>query len=78
MLGKTNSENNTLYGRVLRNENVDKCPVGILAMYLSLRFQITKELETIYFLKNKDLFFNKVYANVKEKVVYVNKEINDM
>jgi len=55
MTGKTNKDK-TLYGRFLRHKDVYKCSIGALALYLMLRFDLTKELAQIDFTDNQKWF----------------------
>lgn len=43
--GKTNQFGRKNFGRVMRHKQVELCGVGAFAMYLALRFHITKEFE---------------------------------
>jgi hypothetical protein len=47
--GKTNQDGRRLFGRVMRHKDVLVCGVGAFAMYLALRFHITKEFEETNF-----------------------------
>ena len=47
--GKTNQDGRKFYGRVLRHKNPLVCGVGAFAMYLALRFHITREFESDMF-----------------------------
>ena len=49
--GKTNADK-VLYGRVMRHVDAQLCPIGALAMYLLIRFEVTKEHESIDFEDN--------------------------
>ena len=53
--GKTNA-NKIVFGRVMRHINVNLCAIGGLGFYLMLRFQMTKEIETIDFEDNSSWF----------------------
>jgi hypothetical protein len=44
-IGKTNQDSTRIFGRVMRHKNVLVCGVGAFAMYLALRFHITREFE---------------------------------
>lgn len=41
--GKTNADGRNEYGSCIRNKDVDECPIGAMALYLFMRFQVNGE-----------------------------------
>lgn len=64
MTGKTNRDK-TLFGRMIRHKNVNLCGIGALALYLMLRFHVTRELEQIDFTNNKQWFDLKLMVDCR-------------
>jgi hypothetical protein len=63
--GKTN-DTRTIFGRATRHKDVRLCPIGALAFYLALRFDITKEFSNKlpdFFLRNENWFDIRLLAN---------------
>ena len=58
-MGKTNQEE-ILYRRAMRYQEVELCSIGGLGLYLMTRFQVTNELDHIDFSDNKTWFNRKL------------------
>ena len=71
--GKTNA-NKIVFGRVMRHINVNLCAIGGLGFYLMLRFEMTKEIETIDFEDNSSWFNIKLLTGMGNRK---SKEKND-
>ena len=74
--GKQNNDKN-IFGRILRHRDPRLCGIGALAMYLMLRFQLTKEHKLFDFFNNNSWFNVKLIRDMirkkKEKCSRCNK-----
>ena len=70
--GKTN-KGKTVYGRSIRHRRAHRCAMGALALYLMLRFDLSKELEEMDFTENSKWFDIKLLVDrtVKNNMVAV-------
>jgi hypothetical protein len=47
--GKTNQDGKRFFGRLMRHKDVSVCGVGAFAIYLALRFRLTREFDAEHF-----------------------------
>ena len=64
--GKENNDKH-IFGRIMRHWDPRLCGIGGLAMYLMLRFQLTKEPEMFDFLINDSWFNTKLIHNMSRR-----------
>ena len=62
-IGKTNTDK-VLYGRVMRHKEPELWSIGILALYLLARFELTDEIEHMNFDENKTWFNKKLLKSM--------------